>query len=365
MRLSFRWRLVILNSAVVFFILMLVGSLLIFTTRTFTLRSLDADLLGRMDRMRGGPPRGGPGALNGPDGPNPGPPDRAGGPEGGGPRGPNGPQGPGQDDFERPLYFHLDGSPTDNRPKDVPWDAAVVKTATPQPEFSNVYVSGRHLRVVTSRVRRQGSEQLVLQLGKGLEDFERLFDIQTKILLGLTPLAMLVAGLTGGFLADRAIRPVARVTEAAAHISDKDLTTRLPISGDDELSKLASTFNEMVERLNLSFSQRDLLNSQLQQALDEQKRFVADASHELRTPLARMKLVTTASLSQDSSVEELRDSMKVADTAAEAMSRLVTQLLVLARQDADGYQPDLKPLQVMHLLEESVKTGFCRLGDRG
>ena len=436
MKLSFRWRLILLNSIVVFLMLILVGSLLIFTTRTFTLKSLDNDLRNRIDRMsRTGPGPGGPrgpyrsgapeylkelgrsftqpddGGSNrsktangnlgsadrnlsdssggdsayggsptlvqdrspgGPAGPGDGPqgiPGFGGDRNSGGPPGGTDPFGndqsgndPNGNDAERPLFFHTNGQPFPGHSRDLAWDPFAVLNAVPKITLTTVSTQGRHLRVATLLVKDfprwgEGDEAAVIQIAKGLEDYERLFQILTQLLISLTPLAMLIAGLIGGFLADQAIRPVSKVTAAAAKISDKDLTLRLIVSGDDELAKLAKTFNEMVERLNLSFAQRDVLNTHLERALEEQKRFVADASHELRTPLARLRLVTSATLSQHSTEEEMREALQVADKAAESMTKLITQLLVLARQDATAYEVELKPISLCPLLEDAAKTG--------
>ena len=82
----------------------------------------------------------------------------------------------------------------------------------------------------------------------------------------------------GYFLARHALKPVETITKTARLISGQDLSARLGLSGvDDEVGRLAETFDEMLERLEQSFQR--------------ERRFAADASHELRTPLAAMEAI--------------------------------------------------------------------------
>jgi two-component system OmpR family sensor kinase len=131
---------------------------------------------------------------------------------------------------------------------------------------------------------------------------------------------LLVAFFGGLWLADRAMRPVKTITQAARSISESDLSRRLNIAGRDELAELAQTFDGMLGRLQAAF--------------DRQRRFLADASHELRTPLTIINMETDRVLSTRHSGEEYRQALKTVDAEGERMSRLVTDLMTLARMDA-------------------------------
>jgi two-component system OmpR family sensor kinase len=111
------------------------------------------------------------------------------------------------------------------------------------------------------------------------------------------------------------------------------MDVRLDASSSDELGQLSGTFNSMLDRLQASFRARDAANQKLEANLEAQKQFVADASHELRTPLARLRLTTSGALQQDSDPQELREALEIADRAGVSMTRLVEQLLALARLD--------------------------------
>jgi heavy metal sensor kinase len=141
------------------------------------------------------------------------------------------------------------------------------------------------------------------------------------ISLGLGSLAMLAIAFLGGlWLSDRAMRPVTAIARAAQMISESDLGRRLNNGGRDELADLARTFDAMIARLQAAF--------------DRQRRFVADASHELRTPLTIINLEIARALSGQRPVSEYRRAMEVVDAESGRMTRLVNDLMTLARMDS-------------------------------
>ncbi len=136
--------------------------------------------------------------------------------------------------------------------------------------------------------------------------------------VGLLVMALLV-GLLGWWLAGRALRPVTSMTEAARRISEQNLHQRLALTGpDDELQRLADTFDTMLERLEKSF--------------ESQRRFIANASHELRTPLAVQRTSLQVGLADPlpEGLAEVREDLLTANREAE---QLVNALLLLARSD--------------------------------
>lgn len=134
------------------------------------------------------------------------------------------------------------------------------------------------------------------------------------------PIALLVAALGGYWLATRALRPVRLMTRAAQEMSETDLSRRLNLKGRDELGELAATFDHMLGRLETAFAR--------------QRQFTADASHELRTPLTIVNLEVTNALATERTPTEYQRALEVIQEENQAMSRLVADLLTLARADA-------------------------------
>ncbi|MDQ3919393.1 MAG: ATP-binding protein, partial [Acidobacteriota bacterium] len=158
------------------------------------------------------------------------------------------------------------------------------------------------------------------------------------------PLALVVAGLGGWFLARRSLAPVAEMTERARRISAENLGERLPVVNPrDELGLLAETFNGLLRRLNSSF--------------DLQRRFMADASHELRTPISVMRTATGVTLERDGREEgEYRDALKVVDEQAQRLTRIVEDMFTLARADTGRLAPRRERFRLDELLAETIRA---------
>lgn len=312
--LPFRWRLILINMLVVLAVLAVIGTGLSVTSRRLMLQTIDRDLLGAAMRMR--PPPG----LFEPDLNQP---------------GPRGDLGGQPNDPESPTFFRADGQPMrDGAPGMLRPD--LIAGATRQPMLATSKQGEHEMRLVLGPIRdQQGRTVGLVQVGHSLDEINRLSKAQDGLLIGLIPVAVILAGLAAMFLADRALRPVIAVTVAARQIGENSLQARLPVESQDELGQLSTAFNEMIARLDQAFRARDAAMSDLKSAYERQRQFVADASHELRTPLARIKLATSMSLLEGATAEESQDALQVVDRAANHMNDLVRDLLFLARSD-DG-----------------------------
>jgi signal transduction histidine kinase len=170
---------------------------------------------------------------------------------------------------------------------------------------------------------------------------------------------VLASGVTAAFLlsvvgayllARKALSPVSAVVTAAHRITDGDLSKRLPVPhSKDEIGDLAATINGMLSHLEKTLAR-------LEETLDRQRRFVADASHELRTPLTSIH-----SYAQVLEEWALRDpqigpeSVAAIKRESERMKRLVENLLELARGD-EGMKLHLKDNDLTEVVEEAAES---------
>jgi signal transduction histidine kinase len=143
--------------------------------------------------------------------------------------------------------------------------------------------------------------------------------------------------IAGRFFSKKAFGPVKEMTEKAANISATNLDLRLMNNGSkDELSELANTFNEMLDRLENSF--------------EAQKHFVSNISHELRTPLAAIIAELELSTHKDRTINEYKNAITNALSDAQKLVRLSNSLLDLAKASYDPSEIAFKPVRIDEIL---------------
>ena len=174
---------------------------------------------------------------------------------------------------------------------------------------------------VLSRPLTVGGARFSLTGSYALRDSEEILARIREIFLIAIPLLVLSAASGGYYLAQRSLAPVAAMAARAAETSASTLDERLPVGGGDELVGLARVVNQLLDRLERSFSQ--------------QQSFVTDASHELRTPAAILRTEADVTLSRTHrSEDEYRGSVAVMQDAALRLTRIVDDLFLLARADS-------------------------------
>ena len=258
--------------------------------------------------------------------------------------------------YRRPRLLDWNGRALIPLSDDQPWDEGAVPLALGGKErYTNVVVEHEPLRVLTGPLWRKGDIEGVIQVAYPLAEQQHLTRNLERRLITLIPIALLVAGVGGAFLTDRALCPVREISQAAAQIGAEDLSRRLDVRGNDELSELARTFNGMIGRLEDAFGR-------MEEAYEQQRRFTADASHELRTPLTAIKANTSLALSGEGSPELYQEALEAADEAADTMNRIVQDLVLLARSDGGHLNMPRVPIPVSLVLQRAVAAVRHRPG---
>ncbi|MBN8639135.1 MAG: HAMP domain-containing histidine kinase [Anaerolineae bacterium] len=213
--------------------------------------------------------------------------------------------------------------------------------------YSYVTVETGTWRVLTRPINVWG-RPLVLQAATAFDAVNLATKGLLAILIGSMTLAVFGSIGISLLLAERALKPIDSVTRAAAKITAADdLKTRLDWTGpEDEIGRLVQVFNGVMERLEHLFS--------------VQQRFVADVSHELRTPLTAIRghvdLIKRYGMD--------KDSLDAIESEVERMSRLVSDLLLLAKADYGGLTLNAEPVDLDVIVGETLREARALASNR-
>ena len=160
-----------------------------------------------------------------------------------------------------------------------------------------------------------------------------------RLSLIVLPFFVLLVALGGYSITRRTLGPLQDVTDTAQRISQgSDLTERIRMGpGEDEVHRLAHTFDHMMDKL--------------QSAFESEKQFTSDVSHELRTPVSVILSQCEFALGDDAEEGERRSALQVVAAQARKMSTLIAQLLTLARTDSGRQSLHMETLNLSELAE--------------
>ena len=184
--------------------------------------------------------------------------------------------------------------------------------------LADEHASGTHLRVLTAPL----APGYAVQIARPLTETDRALSSLRALLVGITGAGVLLAALLGWLVSRTALRPVRRFTESTEAVTGEPLGRRLPVEGEDEIGRLAASFNTTLAALESS--------------VESQRQLVADASHELRTPLASLR-TNIQVLARSNGMPAAERERLLSDVVLELdeLSALVGDVVDLAR----GAQP--------------------------
>jgi heavy metal sensor kinase len=205
----------------------------------------------------------------------------------------------------------------------------------------NVTEIGRMI-VYTVPVLRNGQPLGTVTVGRSLQFMDDALERLLLLLLFLSGGGMILAMAVGAALAKVALSPIDRITKTARQINAEGLHRRINLQGpNDEITRLANAFDEMLDRLNTSFQR--------------EQRFTADVSHELRTPLTIIKGTAEVSLRNPSSTrQDYKAALESINCEIDRMTNIADSLLTLARADAGQQHLEMNPTDFSELIEQTA-----------
>lgn len=195
------------------------------------------------------------------------------------------------------------------------------------------------------------TDEGILVVGASREDVDEALAALRNQLLIAGPLALAVAGALGYLVAGAGLRPIERMRARATTISARSAGERLPVpAADDELRRLALTLNAMLERLD--------------DGLQRERRFVAEASHDLRTPLALMLTEVELALAQHRTPEELTRALHSIHDEVRRLIALAEELLDRASAEEVGLPIEARPVDLVALATRVANRFQAAAGGR-
>lgn len=186
-------------------------------------------------------------------------------------------------------------------------------------------------------------EKMGIQVIKDMVDEQVYFQALSGIMLLIDAIILVISILVGYIVSKNALSPIDRITSQAKDISASNLAARIQIDGpDDELKRLADTFNDLIARIQYSY--------------DKQNRFTLDASHELATPLAVIKgYIDLLDRWGKDDREVLKEGIEAIKVELANMTRLLDTLLFIAKSDHEIYKLEQNRFWLNSLIGEVIR----------
>jgi heavy metal sensor kinase len=198
---------------------------------------------------------------------------------------------------------------------------------------------GRKFRFINMTMLGGNGQQVVLHLGRPLEQLTDLLHQYMLIYLYSVPLILVTAVGVGWFLSAHALKPFEEVAKTAEQITSEKLNTQIVGARREvEVQRLVQSFNSMVARLSQSFEQM--------------RKFNANVAHELRTPLAILQGENEIALRSDSIPEDIRSVLISNLEELERLTRIVNDILTLSEAEAGAQVLEKRPVNLKPLISD-------------
>jgi heavy metal sensor kinase len=197
-------------------------------------------------------------------------------------------------------------------------------------------------RMAMTHIREANTDYFLVVAESRSEMMDQLRELRRIFYLSL-PTMLLIAVISGLFLAQKSLAPIAEMSSQTEQINANNLYERLQVRNqNDELGRLATVFNSLLARVNRSF--------------ESLREFTADASHELRTPLAIIRGEADVALSQTRTPREYQETLNIMRDEAKRLSRIVDDMLSLARAEAGEHKLLCTEIYLNDLVEECCRA---------
>ncbi len=197
------------------------------------------------------------------------------------------------------------------------------------------------LRIFTIPVIENNKVSYIVQVASPLERMYLALNNLSLLLSLLLPATVLLTGLSGIFLVKLTLKPVNEMIDTIHQITAENLNLRINIpQSKDEIQALAITFNDMIIRLDEAFR--------------SQRQFMEDISHELKTPLSILKGELEVTLKKIRSAKEYETTLQSSLEEIDRLTRIVNDLLVLARFDTKTVALEIMPIHLNDLINNVI-----------
>ncbi|MGZ3705678.1 MAG: sensor histidine kinase [Bdellovibrionota bacterium] len=221
------------------------------------------------------------------------------------------------------------------------FDRGFVYRTLPAAEMNEIARGSDDYRQITYLAHTESKPLFILQIAVPMNLLEREADSLLFFFLMGIPITLLLAGVGGLYLANKALEPVRGVILKAEQLNPSNLSERLPEHGtDDEIRQLTVTLNGLLGRIERAF--------------ESHEHFIADASHQLKTPLAILRGELDVFRSRPRSAEEMDAFVDSASQELRHMSRLMDDLLLLAKMEAGSGSLTVRDVRLDEILLEII-----------